>query len=73
MSDFLDRVALEHDAADLVPPDEVLLAQRDALLDALYWLLSDFPELRRAYATHVAQRSLRTALALLAEHGRGLP
>lgn len=49
------------------------IAQRDAAVNVVYWLLRDFPELRRSYCTHDAQHSLRAALALLVEAGRPLP
>lgn len=82
MSDFLDRVLLEAervdadnvsdtvaDAADAVPCDEVLLAQRDRLRRALRGLLHAYPRLQSEYSTHEQQRALRVALVALEECG----
>ena len=57
--------------ASFVPPDEVLLAQRDAALDALERLVHAFPELTTCLSTPPQQRALRAAMSLLADAGRG--
>ena len=73
--DFLDRVLLETEAADrrdvgaIVPPDEVLLAQRDRLRSALAGLIRAYPRLRSEYATTEQQLAFRDALAAIEECG----
>ena len=51
---------------------EIAIAVRDAAIDALADLVAAFGrELDRGYSTSAQQSALRSARALLAEHGRG--
>jgi hypothetical protein len=49
---------------------EQAVAAKDALRDALYLLLTAFPDLGRQFTSTEQQAALRAAYALLAECGR---
>ena len=68
---ILSELSARYGHLPLVPPDEVLLAQRDAALDALERLVHAFPELAKCLSTPPQQRALMAAMSLLADAGRG--